>query len=188
VADPTREEKLAKRRAYNLRTREKRLAVSRAYYHRTKERDRPRWAERRRENRIVARDRARRWREESLARDPEGFKERRNSSSRLSKRRFRAEDPEGYRLKARRYRLKKYYGLTEEEYKTLLAKQDGVCALCGRPPESERQLWFAVDHDHQTGKIRGLLHNGCNLGLAFFGEDPAWLRLGAEYLERHRGQ
>jgi hypothetical protein len=51
-------------------------------------------------------------------------------------------------------------GLTIAQYDELLEAQGGVCAICGRPPKNRR---LAVDHNHKTGKIRGLLCWVCNL-------------------------
>ena len=83
----------------------------------------------------------------------------------------------------------KKYGLAAGEYDTILVSQGGVCALCGRPP-AKRAL--AVDHCHACGRyrkwlrlsVRGLLCSNCNRGL--FRENPALLRLAAEYFQRHR--
>lgn len=63
-------------------------------------------------------------------------------------------------------RLKAVYGITEEEYQALLAFQDGRCYVCARKALSKR---LAVDHDHITGEVRGLLcadvERGCNHAL-----------------------
>ncbi|MBO0881613.1 MAG: hypothetical protein J2P17_14985 [Mycobacterium sp.] len=53
------------------------------------------------------------------------------------------------------------------------------CEICGAPAE-------ANDHDHHTGALRGLLCQGCNLGLGFFSDDPVRLRAAIAYLERYR--
>lgn len=57
--------------------------------------------------------------------------------------------------------VKRKYGLTEEMYATLLRQQDGCCAVCQRPA-TEFSKRLAVDHDHATGEIRGLLCIACN--------------------------
>lgn len=79
-------------------------------------------------------------------------------------------------------RLKLHYGIDWDEYEFLLAAQDYRCAICqGRP----RKHTLAVDHDHKTGEIRGLLCSRCNhrlLGSA--NDDPARLRRAADYLEQ----
>lgn len=59
----------------------------------------------------------------------------------------------------RRARLKRLFGITWEQYDQMLSSQGGVCALCGDPPKGKR---LAVDHDHKTGKVRGLLCSFCN--------------------------
>lgn len=75
------------------------------------------------------------------------------------------------------------YGLTVEEYERLLASQGGVCAICGGPQTGKN--WH-VDHDHATGKVRGILCSGCNTGLGAMRDDPAILRAAGDYLERAR--
>lgn len=60
--------------------------------------------------------------------------------------------------------LAKQYGLTREQYDTMAAGQKGLCAICGRPP-SLRLL--EVDHDHATGRIRGLLCRKCNVLIGY---------------------
>lgn len=80
----------------------------------------------------------------------------------------------------RRFQLARY-GLTEASYAELLVKQNGVCAICAAVP-GRRSL--AVDHDHRTGKVRGLLCTRCNRSISKFGDDPILLRNAAIYLER----
>lgn len=79
----------------------------------------------------------------------------------------------------RRSLLKTKYGLTPKDYNALLASQGGVCAICRRRPAHR----LCVDHDHQTGKVRGLLCACCNGGVGQFRDDPTLLRLAADYLE-----
>ncbi len=62
---------------------------------------------------------------------------------------------------SRRTRLRRY-GLTETAYREMLLQQGNACALCRRPPLGKS---LAVDHDHATGKVRGLLCLPCNVGL-----------------------
>lgn len=79
-------------------------------------------------------------------------------------------------------RLRQEFDMTPDEYAELLAAQDGRCAICMAMPRTRR---LAVDHDHKTGEVRGLLCTRCNhkvLGAAR--ENPSILRRAAEYLER----
>lgn len=81
-------------------------------------------------------------------------------------------------------RLRLEYGMTWDEYELLLACQDYRCAICKGKP---RKWMLAVDHDHKTGEIRGLLCSRCNhklLGSA--NDDPARLRAAADYLEEYQ--
>jgi recombination endonuclease VII len=56
---------------------------------------------------------------------------------------------------ARAARLLAHFDITPEEYDAILEEQDGVCAVCNKPPLAGKRL--AVDHDHTTGLVRGLL-------------------------------
>jgi hypothetical protein len=72
--------------------------------------------------------------------------------------------------------------LTYERYLEMLAGQNGLCAICCRPPGKKS---LAPDHDHQTGKVRALLCSKCNCGLGCLNDDSGLLRRAAEYLDRH---
>ena len=72
-------------------------------------------------------------------------------------------------------------GLTLDDYERLLADQGGVCAICKRPPKKRR---LHVDHDHATGKVRGLLCFTCNRYVLGKYATSAKLRAAADYLER----
>jgi hypothetical protein len=60
-------------------------------------------------------------------------------------------------IRDRDYR--KLYGITLSEYNDLLESQGGACAVCGLPPRNET---LSVEHNHRTGKVRGLVHKYCN--------------------------
>lgn len=72
-------------------------------------------------------------------------------------------------------------GVTEADYRRMLEAQGGVCAICGGTPELRN---YAVDHDHATGRVRGLLCRRCNLGVGYFLDRPDLLRAAINYLER----
>lgn len=82
--------------------------------------------------------------------------------------------------KAQDARRRAIYNISSEEYEAVLAYQNGRCAITGRLPAT---LSLAIDHDHRTGLIRGLLGNQANKGLALFQDNPEWLRRAADYLE-----
>lgn len=83
------------------------------------------------------------------------------------------------------YRLATNYGISEEEYATLLAQQGGKCAACGGDNSLNRQSTrLFVDHDHVTGKIRGLLCHSCNVAAGLLKDDPERALRLAEYLTR----
>jgi hypothetical protein len=77
----------------------------------------------------------------------------------------------------RHYHLKRRYGIGAAEFDELVRDQHGVCAICGREnPEH-------VDHDHETGKVRGILCFNCNGGLGQFSDNTERLSNAIEYLE-----
>lgn len=93
------------------------------------------------------------------------------------------------RAKNRAWALKSIYGITVEQYDEMLATQNGVCFICGDPPDPNgvrAASRLHVDHCHATGTNRKLLCLCCNNGLGHFRDDPARLRSAAEYLEQHR--
>lgn len=81
--------------------------------------------------------------------------------------------------------LKKRYNMSLEDFNSLLGAQNGLCAICGHP-ETSRYRRLSVDHDHNTGKIRGLLCSGCNSGLGRFKDDPARVERALLYLTKHQ--
>lgn len=82
----------------------------------------------------------------------------------------------------RKTRLKCTYGITPEQYERMFRNQQGRCAICERPPKNVR---LAVDHDHATGFVRGLLCTACNRALAAFHDKPGLLDRAAAYLREN---
>ena len=79
------------------------------------------------------------------------------------------------------------YGITPSEYEALAVLQDGLCAICHEPETMTyrgKRKALSIDHDHETGKVRGLLCAACNFAIGKFRDDPALLRSAADYLER----
>lgn len=82
----------------------------------------------------------------------------------------------------------KQYGINRDQFNAILASQGGVCAICKHPtPRRKGKDWY-VDHNHTTGKVRGLLCHNCNIGIGLFKESPVALRAAADYLEFHNGR
>ncbi len=78
------------------------------------------------------------------------------------------------------YNLFKNYGITLEQYNQMSEEQNGLCLIC-KQPSGNRKL--AVDHNHQTGEIRGLLCMKCNLGLGMFRHNTLILFEAIKYLK-----
>jgi hypothetical protein len=78
----------------------------------------------------------------------------------------------------------KLYGITLETYNKMLAEQNYTCALCPGTYGRKEGEGLQVDHDHVTGKIRGLLCGLCNKGLGMFKDDPDLLERAANYVRK----
>jgi hypothetical protein len=82
--------------------------------------------------------------------------------------------------------LRRKFGITPDEYDAMSEEQGHVCAVCGRPEtavsRTGKVLGLSVDHDHSSGRIRGLLCRRHNQGLGLFFDDPDLLRRAADYL------
>lgn len=87
---------------------------------------------------------------------------------------------EARKLTMRKWHLKTNHGLTLEDFEAMLLNQNGCCALCGT--DVPGPLSWNVDHNHNTGKVRGLLCQPCNVGLGNFKEDPELLYRAVNYL------
>jgi len=105
--------------------------------------------------------------------------------------------------KRRTNHLSLHYGLTPEAYELMRQAQNYRCAACGRHEDELPTILagrprvdgtaalanppLVVDHDHETGEVRGLVCVGCNSGIGHMGDDPQRLRSAAQYLENHSG-
>lgn len=74
-------------------------------------------------------------------------------------------------------------GVTEDDYQRLYKKQGGTCGICRKRLYSKRYKAFAVDHDHKTGLVRGLLCTSCNTGLGLFYDCPSALSNAIDWLK-----
>ena len=87
--------------------------------------------------------------------------------------------------------LRLLYGITIQDYDRMLKEQNKVCAICKSKElltnhVSKKRQRLSVDHDHATGKVRGLLCSRCNKALGLFYDDPSILKAATEYLIQHK--
>ncbi len=108
-----------------------------------------------------------------------GYRRKNREKIRTWLRVWRAKNIEKDRGYKRKYALRTKYGLTPGRYAAMAAAQDHCCAVCGR--KSPRGLH--VDHNHATGKVRGLLCGNCNRALGLLGDSAVVIRKAAAYLE-----
>ena len=85
--------------------------------------------------------------------------------------------------KTKENHLKRNFGITLEQYNEIFWKQKGSCAICGKH-QNELNQTLAVDHDHATGKIRGLLCSNCNRAIGLLKDSPAISQEVNRYLNR----
>lgn len=79
--------------------------------------------------------------------------------------------------------LKARFGISLNDYNKMFIDQGGCCSIC-KIPQSALPKSFAVDHDHITGAIRGLLCDNCNRALGQFKDNVNNLKLAIAYLEK----
>ena len=106
-------------------------------------------------------------------------------ASRREQKRKRMNTEEG-KLQRRKEALKHNYGMSLEEYNTLLESQQGCCAVCGTIEPGHNHRHFCVDHNHETGSVRGLLCHYCNRGLGFLGDSMKRVESLLAYLSRYK--
>lgn len=85
-----------------------------------------------------------------------------------------------------RSRLKRMYGMTPECRDRIFRSQDGRCRICNCKITLD-QFGHAIDHNHVTGKVRGILCPGCNTGIGLFRENTEALLAAIAYIEEHNG-
>jgi hypothetical protein len=94
-------------------------------------------------------------------------------------RRRMVRDPEyakAYKERARRLKFRRKYDISYEVYEQMVTDQGSRCLVC------RRRAKLCVDHNHQSGVVRGLLCHNCNTGLGFFRDNPVLLRRASRYL------
>jgi hypothetical protein len=104
-----------------------------------------------------------------------------NSSN---KKRYNSLSHEEKKLRIRKQHVATY-GLTLEQYDMMLEKQNGVCAICGKGGSHSHHKNLCIDHDHETGEVRGLLCDLCNKGIGCLKDDLDLLKSAVLYLEKY---
>jgi hypothetical protein len=99
----------------------------------------------------------------------------------LSSAKWRAANPERNKDNL----LKRLYGLSLDQYKEMFNNQGGRCCIC-KIDASELNRGLFVDHDHVTGKVRGLLCHRCNVVLGFIKENDGLIPAFADYINKHK--
>lgn len=118
-------------------------------------------------------------REEVLERRRAHYKANRERIKARERARYYSDRPRALE-KVARFRLKKAYGMTVEQWRSMFAAQDCKCKVCGTAENS--RPWH-TDHCHATGAVRGILCHNCNTAIGHFREDAALLRAAAKYIE-----
>lgn len=97
---------------------------------------------------------------------------------------WRKENQMHRKEKLKRGRLMRGFGMTLERFNEMLVEQGHKCSICGSNfPDGAK---INVDHDHNTGVVRELLCNKCNLGLGCFDDDVSLFYRATLYIDRHR--
>jgi len=112
------------------------------------------------------------------------WREENKEKIRENQRKYYKNDKKKYREK----RLKYLFGITLKEYDKMLKEQNSRCVICGTKKVGRNQYnnrSLGVDHDHKTGKIRGLLCNNCNTTLGFLKDNPLILIKAVKYLQKY---
>ena len=97
---------------------------------------------------------------------------------------YRKLNKEKNNITIREWNLKKNYGISSDDYSKMLNEQQHSCACCGTHISTLKRR-LAVDHDHNTGSVRGLLCTNCNIGIGMFKDSINKLQQAIDYLREH---
>lgn len=96
---------------------------------------------------------------------------------------WKKDKPLHKRVYLKQWKLMGRFGLTLDDYVSMMDEQKGCCLVCGGSLDSGAKQSPCVDHDHNTGKVRGLLCNRCNRGIGMLGDNYESVLKAAEYLK-----
>ena len=103
-------------------------------------------------------------------------------------REWRRKNPAKAQLRDLRHRLKQDYGITMDAFNAMMKAQKGRCAICRKLPPNGRKKgqWrrLCIDHCHNSLRVRGLLCQQCNVGIAMFQDNPALMLRAIDYIRR----
>jgi hypothetical protein len=108
----------------------------------------------------------------------------------LASKKWKNNNTERAKESSRRRTIKFKYNIELSVYDDMLKRQSGCCAICETSKSTSTygkniSPHFAIDHDHATGRIRGLLCNNCNRALGLFGDSVVVLKNATKYLSKH---
>lgn len=87
--------------------------------------------------------------------------------------------------RTKEWHIARTYGISLKKFRKMLKNQGNKCAICRSPvPDNPKRRWH-VDHNHKTGKIRGILCHNCNVALGHFKENKKVMKRAIKYLEKH---
>jgi len=177
------EDAKAYNKTYREKNKEKEKAYARAYYENNREK-------------LNARQRtySEKYKERKKANN-KAYREKNKEKIRAYARAYYENNREKLNVKHKAYReknrdkkrggeLKRKFGIGLHEYNLILTEQKGKCACCGIH-QNELTMNLAVDHDHDTGLIRGLLCGNCNTAIGKLGDNIEGLMKALNYLEKH---
>lgn len=120
------------------------------------------------------------YRKKNIERSRERYKNNKQYAYEWNKNK-RLSDPITYKQKAKEQALKRLYNLTFVDFNRILLEQNNRCKICNTDNFGKKGP--SVDHDHTTGKVRGILCGRCNKAIGLMDDSPNKLRLAAEYLD-----
>lgn len=142
------------------------------------------------ERRAKQREIARRWRQnnpDAAKAAVKNWRTKNKDKYREKQNEWRRANPIAAETRRVRTYYRKVYKITLEDWNAMFAVQDHRCGICRADKPGGRGHWH-TDHCHSTGVVRGILCSRCNHMLGHGRDNPAVLRAGATYLEKHHGR
>lgn len=95
---------------------------------------------------------------------------------------WRRNNPERQKAQRRRAYVRKAYGISYDQYEAMVELQGGACAVCGVHGDTQQHGVLLIDHDHDTGRVRGLLCVDCNFAIGRTGRNVTRLAKAIAYI------